>query len=39
MKKIEFFNKEPTDDNPNYFWNVTAQGGCRTIPANADCPL
>ena len=39
IKKIDFFNKKPTDDNPNYFWTVTVQDWYRTSPANADCPL
>ena len=39
MKKIDFFYKKPTDDNPNYFWIVTPQNWYRASPANADCPL
>ena len=40
IKKIEFFNKKPTDDNPmNYFRIVTVQDWNKTSPANADCPL
>ena len=38
IKKIEFFYKKPSDDNPSYFWIVTVQGWYRTSPANADCP-
>ena len=39
IKKIFFFKKKPTDDNPNYFWIVTVQDWYRTSPANVDCPL
>ena len=39
IKKIEFFNRKPTDDNPNYFWIVTVQYWYRTSPANVDSPL
>ena len=37
-KKIEFFYKKPTDDNPNYLWVVTVQDWHRTSPANAVFP-
>ena len=40
IKKIDFFYKKPTDDNPNYFfWIVAVQDRYRTSPANVDCPL
>ena len=39
IKKIEFFFKKLTDDNPIYFWIVTVQDWYRTSPADADCPL
>ena len=39
IKKSNFLNKKPTDDNPSYFWIVTVQDWYRTFPANADCPL
>ena len=39
IKKIEFFNKKPTDENPNYFWIVTVQDWHWTSPANVECPL
>ena len=37
IKKIEFFFKKPTNDNPNYFWIAMVQDWYRISPANADC--
>ena len=31
-----FFNKKPTDDNPNFFWIVTVQNWYRTSSANVS---
>ena len=39
IKKIDFFYRKTTDDNPNYFWIVRVQDWYRTSPANADWPL
>ena len=39
IKKIDFFYKKPTDNNPNNHCVLTVQDWYRTSPANADCPL
>ena len=39
IKKINFFEKRPTDYNPNSFWTVTVQDWSKTSPPNAYRPL